>query len=328
MTTQSDKDIKLTAELAIEPDLEICDAHHHLWDRPNNRYMPDDLIKDINGHRVPKTVFVECWSGRRTKGPEEFKALGETEFVLASTKKYEGKTKIADGIVVFADLKLGEKVTPVLEGHVDVGGNRVRGVRYTTAWDPSPYIKPYMNSPKGLLLDSEFQKGFACLKKFDFSFDAATLYHQIPEVSSLAKSFPDTVIILDHLGGPILVGPYAGREKEVQQDWRKYIKELSLNPNVVVKLGGLGLRYCGFGWYERDIQPGSNELTEKMKPYFMWCIECFGVKRCMLESNFPEDKVSFSYSTMWNAFKIMTKNFTETERTALFYGTAVRAYRL
>jgi len=320
--------MQITIERAIEPGLPIIDAHHHLWDRPGSRYLPADLRQDINGHNVTKTVFVECWSGHRPDGPEELKPLGETEFVLAVTRQAPPGVKIAAGIVAFADLKLGERAARVIEGHRQIAGKRLKGIRYVTAWDPSPFIQPYMNSPQGLLLDTRFQQGIACLRKYDLTLDVATLYHQIPEVRALAQKFPETVIILDHVGGPIMIGPYAGREEEVRQDWRKHIKALAECPNVVVKLGGLGLRHTGFGWHERKTQPGAEELAAAMRPWFMWCIEHFGVKGCMLESNFPEDKVSFSYSTMWNAFKLLTRDFTKAERDALFHDTAARVYKL
>ena len=96
----------------------------------------------------------------------------------------------------------------------------------------------------------------------------------------------------------------------------------------MVKLGGLGMPRCGFGLHERPDPPTSEELAVTISPYIHWCIEQFGVERCMFESNFPVDKVSFSYGVMWNAFKRLTKAFSAGERAALFHDNAVRVYRL
>ena len=332
MTDLKETETQLSTEFPIEPELPICDAHHHLWERPQSRYMPDDLLKDIGGQNIVKTVFVECSSGYRKDGPDEMKPLGETEFVLdiSTPGKFgqDGKMKIAAGIIGFVNLNLGERVAPVIEAQLAIGGKRLCGIRYCTAWDPNPGIKPYMNSPKGLLLDPNFQKGFSYLKKYGLSFDAVPFFHQIPEVAALAHNFPDTTIIVNHIGLPIYIAPYNNRYQEVIQEWRRNIKELAMLPNIFMKLGGLGILPFNFGWNKRTDQPKSDELANVMAPYFNWCIDCFGTNRCMFESNFPEDKISYSYNSIWNAFKLITRDFSPGERAALFHDTAARIYRI
>ena len=98
--------------------------------------------------------------------------------------------------------------------------------------------------------------------------------------------------------------------------------------NVVVKLGGLQMEISGFGWHERPKPPSSLELAEAVRPYYLHCIEEFGVDRSMFESDFPVDKISCSYNVLWNCFKHMTRDFSVPERAALFHGTAERVYRL
>ncbi len=329
---KDDKELSnLYEEDALEPDLPICDPHHHLWDRPGTKYMLEELYQDIGkGHKIVQTVFVECCSGYRNYGPDEMKPLGETEFVrdlalLSAGGKY-GETKVAAGIVGHADLRLGSDVASVLEAHLAAGQGLFRGIRHSVAW--SPQISGYMNSPQGLLLDSKFQEGFACLKKYDLSFDAWLYHPQLMELAELASTFPDVPIIIDHLGGPLFVGPYAARRKEVFEEWKRGTAELAKHENLFMKLGGLGMPNAGFFWYERPTPPGSAELAEAMAPFYLWCIEQFGVDRCMFESNFPVDKVSYSYVNMWNAFKRIVKDFSPREKAALFHDTAVSAYRL
>jgi predicted TIM-barrel fold metal-dependent hydrolase len=332
MTTQNEEWLALTMEKPIDSNLPICDPHHHLWDRPDDRYLPEDFLHDIIDHKVVKTVFVECSTMYREDGPQEMKPVGETKFVQGFAVKSEngkyGKTDLVAGIVGFADLTLGKGVEPVLEAHIASGKNHFRGIRHPTVWDPSPEITCYMNSPKGLLLNPRFREGFACLQKYGLSFDAWLFFHQLMELADLARAFPEIPIIVNHIGGPIHIGPYAGKREEVFKEWKRGIVALASCPNVVVKLGGLGMPRCGFGWYEQQTPPSSTELAEAMSPYYLWCVEQFGVDRCMFESNFPVDKTSYSYTVLWNAFKRITRDFSPEDRAALFHDTAVKVYRL
>ena len=330
---------RVMVEEIIEPDLPICDPHHHLWDRaaredrPRDTYLLEELLQDIgDDHNIVKTVFVDCRSMYRQGGPEEMRCVGETEFVQGiaaqSASGQYGTTRVAAGIVSHADLTLGAAVAPVLEAHIAASVNRFRGIRHSTVWDDSPEITRYMSPPRWLLSDSKFREGFGYLQKYGLSFDAWLYHHQITELADLARAFPDTTIILDHIGGLIGIGPYAGKREEIFQQWKSSIAEISTCPNVVVKVGGLGMPVCGFGWDERTLPPDSTELAEATAPYYLWCIEKFGVNRCMFESNFPVDKASYSYTVMWNAFKRITEDFSPTEKAALFHDTAVRVYRL
>ena len=321
-----------TTEEAIEPDLLICDPHHHLWDLPESRYLVDELLNDIGGgHRVTKTVFVECLQMYRKDGPQKMRPVGETEFVERITRSTEGRAddvRVAAGIVGFADLTLGPAVQPVIEAHMKES-SRFRGLRYASAWAASEQIRnAHTNPPKDLLQSRAFRAGFACLGKLGLSFDAWLYHPQIPELADLARAFPDITIVLDHIGGPLGIGPYAGKRDEVFATWRRNITELAQCENVVVKLGGLTMTMSGFGWHKRDAPPGSIELAEAMGPYYRTCIEYFGAERCMFESNFPVDRASCSYTIQWNAFKRLTQGYSQAERSALFNDTAARVYRL
>ena len=194
MTSQRDAWLAQNPEDPLEPGLPICDPHHHFWDRVGDRYLLDQLAQDLGGghnggHKIEQTVFIECGSMYRARGPEELRSVGETEFV--------------QGIAAVA----------------------------------------------------------AC-------------------------------------------------------------------PNVVVKLGGFGNLISGYDWHQRPVPPDSAELARTITPWLMFCIEQFGPERCMFESNFPVDKASYAYTTVWNAFKRVSRDFSAAERAALFQGTAVKAYRL
>jgi L-fuconolactonase len=317
-----------TREDPIEPDLPIIDPHHHLWDYPTTRYLLEELLADTGtGHNVVKTVFIECLSMYRTDGPQELRPIGETEFVNAIADESEDKPTQIAGIVGFADLTLADNVAPVLAAHIGAAGGRFRGIRHAASWDADGSIhNAHTHPPRGLLSDAGFRRGFAQLHKHDLSFEAWIYHTQLGELADLAHAFPQTTIVLDHVGTPLGIGPYAGEKEAVFEEWKRGIAEVADCENVVVKLGGLGMKVCGFGWHRREKPPGSEELARTMGPYYLYCIERFGVDRCMFESNFPVDKTSGSYAVLWNSFKRITEKFSAFERSALFHDTAAKVY--
>jgi predicted TIM-barrel fold metal-dependent hydrolase len=296
--------------------------------------MLDDFLADAgSGHNIVATVFVQANSMYRNSGPVEMRPVGETEFVngmaAICASGYCGKTRVASGIVGYADLKLGSRVEPVLAALARAGGDRFRGLRYGTAWDAdSSLLNPNNPATPGLLGDKTFREGFALLGRLGLSFDALVLHPQIGEVASLAGAFPDTRIVLNHVGRLVGVGAYAGRLKEQFPGWAASIKALAAHENVYVKVGGLGQAVNGLGFEKLPEPPSSEMVASAMRPYVETCIEAFGTRRCMFESNFPPDKEGFSYSVYWNACKLLTKGASATERADLFSGTAARFYRL
>ncbi len=325
--------LEITQEEPIDPDLPICDPHHHLWERPGNDYMLEDLLRDLrSGHNIVSTVFLECTSMYRTDGPEHLKPLGETEFTAAVAEEAAARsdidTNIHAAIASNANLALGDAVAEVLEAHIELGKGRFRGIRHGTSHDPSPDIPSYRDQGPGVMMTPEFRAGFAHMRRLDLTFDAWMFHPQLPELADLARSFPDVTIILDHIGAPLGVGPYEGRRAEVMEVWKRSIAEVAQNENVFVKVGGCGMPNYGNGWHERETPIGSVELAEATAPYYLYVIEQFGVNRCMFESNFPVDKVSYSYNVMWNSFKRIVADFSDSEKAALFHDTAVKAYRI
>lgn len=322
------------SEDILEPDRIICDPHHHLWDHPNSRYLLDEILDDTSpGHNVVSTVFVECGSMYRERGPEHYRVVGETEFVqgiaaMAESGQY-GPTRVADGIVSFADLTQGTAVKQILEAHMAASPNRFKGIRHAAGWHESSSIRnSHTNPPESLMRDEQFLLGFEQLGKLGLSFDAWFYHYQLPEFVDLANSFPDVTIILDHFGGPLGIGPFENKQDEVFSRWQELIEPLRSAENVFFKLGGINMKINGYDWHRRDLPPGSDELVDKTARYYEFCINTFGASRCMFESNFPVDKESCSYHVLWNAFKKISRSYSETEKSDLFHDSATRAYRL
>ena len=327
-------------EEALDPGQPIVDAHHHLFDRPGWRYLLDELLADIRtGHDVRATVYIQARAMYRSEGPEAMKPVGETEFAngvaaMGASGAY-GFLRVCDGIVGCADLRLGDAVRPVLEAHIRAGGGpasaggRLRGIRHIAAWDPDPMLLNPAYQPAEDMLDSAaFRAGFAHLAPLHLTFDAWLHFHQIPRLTGLARSFPETPIVLDHCGGILGIGPYAGRRDDVFVQWSAALRDLASCPNVMVKLGGLGMRLSGFGFEARERPPSSTELATAWRPWMEGCIEAFGPARCMFESNFPVDKTSYAYAVGWNAMKRIAVGASPDERADLFWRSAARFYRL
>jgi predicted TIM-barrel fold metal-dependent hydrolase len=308
---------------AIQRPARICDAHHHLWQHAGG-YGCAEFRADLA--RVPEvasTVCVESRSWYREGGPEQLRPVGETEWIAREA------VGLAQGIVGRADLRLGAAVEEVLSAHLEAGAGRFRGVRQLAAYDPSPELPrfPADHGP-GLLGDARVREGLRVLRELGLCFETWVYFPQLPEVAELARALPDLPIVLDHLGGPVGVGPYAGRRGEVLARWRELLGEVAACPNVSLKLGGIGSPLCGNGWHLRPIRPDAREIAAVWGDAILDCIESFGVERCLFESNFPVDRASFDYASVWDAFAWITRGASHAERAALFHDNAARLYRL
>lgn len=324
--------LKATIEDIVDPQQQIVDPHHHLWDKPGSRYLFDELLEDLqSGHNIIATIFAPCHSMYRARGPVEMKPLGETEFVNGAAAQSDsgeyGAVSVCAGIIGEVDLSLGGRVEPVLEAHLRAAGPRLRGIRPTVGWHESAEVRVGDNRPH-MLTEPKFQEAIRCIEARGLTLDLWVFFTQIDDVIALAQKFPNLTIILNHVGGLLGIGPHAGRNQETVRSWRQAMLNVARYQNVVLKLGGLGMRYAGFKFHELPKAPSSDMLVEKWKPYIETCIEIFGPRRCMFESNFPVDKGSYSYHVLWNAFKKLAAGHSKDERNRLFRDTAIQTYRL
>jgi len=313
----------------IDRALPIVDPHHHLWDDARGRYVLEDLLADVNsGHNIRATVFVECAAMYRADGEEAMRPVGEVEFVngtaAMSASGGFGTSRLCAAIVGHADLRLGDSFEAVLTAMERAGGSRFRGIRQMTTHDSDVRQHAF---PK-LMRDPRFADGLARLQRRGLHFEAWLYHPQLPDLISVMETQPEARVVVNHIGGRIGVGRYVGRQDEVWQAWSRDIATLARYPNCYVKLGGLGMPLCGFGFETRDTPVGSSELADAWRPYFEHCIAAFGVQRCMFESNFPVDRVSCSYPAAWNAFKRIAAGSSANEKAALFGRTAADLYAL
>jgi predicted TIM-barrel fold metal-dependent hydrolase len=283
-----------------------------------------------NRQAVQATVLVEIKARYPTNGPEHQPPLGANQLPVAHYKHAASRgVAVCQGIVAWADLQLGPKVEEVLHAHTDAGEGRFRGIRCRAAWSDNPVLGgPADGPPQGLLREPVFQAGVKVLSRMGLSLDVWIYHTQLADAVQLARDCPETRIVLNHVGGPLGIGPFEGRRSEVFEVWRAGIAELGRCGNVAVKLGGLGMPRTGFPFASAETPVPSEELASAWRPYVETCIESFTPARCMFESNFPVDKGMCSYPVLWNAFKRLAAGYSPSERDALFYGTATRVYRL
>jgi len=325
-------------EPVVDPNLPIIDAHHHLYDRPGQRYLLEDYLTDLaTGHDIRGSVFVQARAMHRCDGPEEFRAVGEVEFVngisAMSASGIYGSTGVCSGIVGFCDLTLGDRVRPVLERMIMAAGGiagrdgRFCGIRQTLVWDrDDSLLNPASPTSEDMVDLPSFREGFAHLARLGLTFEAWALFPQLKAVERLACAFPETSIVLNHCGGIVRIHDYA--KADMFDAWRCGISELARCPNVSVKLSGLGMRLSGFGFEGRPQAPSSSDLARAWQPWVLHCIEAFGASRCMWGSNFPVDKGSYSLKVGLNAFKRLLADATKQERDDVFARSAQRFYRL
>lgn len=317
-------------ERAVEPELAIVDPHHHLWDDLTNplatHYPLPRLLEDLRGgHHVVATVYAECTSHWRAHGPSELRPVGETEWIVGEPTP----TGIMAGIIGYADLRLGAAVRPVLEAHRAAGGSRFSGVRHSTSWDPHADVPNTAREvPRHALSSPPFVRGLELLGEFGMTFDAWMYFHQLPDLVELARAVPGTTIVLDHLGGPLGIGPYALDRTGMLASWRENLRAVAELDNVVLKVGGLGFPYFLTDEVAASLRGSSDSIAAYWRPEVEFAIDLFGPDRCMLETDFPVDSRVADYVTLWNALKKATSRYTFSERQELFSGTAVRTYGL
>jgi L-fuconolactonase len=322
-------------EPIIDPRLQIIDAHHHLFDRPNLRYLLEDYLADAGaGHDIVASVYIETQAFARASGPPLMRPLGEIEFAngvaaMCDSGVY-GPRRVCAAIVGYADMRNGDDVAQFLDRALDIAPNRFRGVRQITIEHPSeePFRFMTHRPAVGVLSSPGFKPAFQHLATRELSFDAAIFHQQLPQIAQLADEFSHTSIVLNHIGIPCMMGVDAHVRADLFQNWRRLLRDLAQRPNVSCKIGGLGLPFWGFGFDTRADPVGYQELAEAWRPYVETSIDLFGVERCMMESNFPPDARSCGFVPLWNALKHIVRGLSAPEKAAVFRDTAARIYRI
>jgi len=333
----SDAWLTQVEEEIVEADRLIIDPHHHLWKKRFGRnYLLSELAGDTDsGHKIAKSLFMECHAFYLRDGPAHLRPTGETLYITDLARQSHRSDSLNSpiaGLVLHADLRLSDesdKLLEVLASHRQIAGDLFKGIRHSAAFDKrAEDLFIVNNAPEYLYGKESFRNGLRILADQNLSYDTWHYHHQNQDFLDLARTVPECTMVLDHFGTPLGVGIYKQNKDEIFQYWKQDISDIAKCHNVYLKLGGLAMPDNGFDWHLADRPPGSDEFVAAQKKYYLHAIECFGPERCMFESNFPVDRLSLSYHVLWNGFKKMVKDFSESEKHMLFYGTAEKVYRL
>ncbi len=286
----------------------------HLWDLAHLRYPwlsppfepgPNGVTEPIAadyglreyraetaGWNVVGCVHVEA-------GAHPDDAVAETRW-LAGLAASEGwpNAVVAQAALDAPDLEA------TLEAHAAVP--IVRGVRDIANWHTDPALT---YNARNKLDDPRWRAGYARLARHGLSFDMQIFPSQMPAAAALARAHPDTVMIIDHAGMP------DGRDEASVARWQAGIDRLADEPNVAMKLSGLG--FADRNW-----------SVESFRPFILTLIERFGPDRCMMATNFPTDRLYGSLDAHLDAYAMIAAAFGDEDRDALFAGTANRIYRV
>lgn len=329
---EQEKWLAQVEEDVIDPERRIIDPHFHFFTGRGHEFLAASFLALMDqGHNVSGAIHVEANADFFADGG----AAGELRFVsgqAAAVRALQaGRPRIRDfvaGMVGYVDLR-GAHIDEEIDALIEASGGLLRGIRNSAAWDPDPDVRNgHTDPPAGLLADAGFRRGLSRLAGRGLTYDAYVYFPQLPELVEVAQSVPELSIVCDHLGGLIGVGGYKGRHSDYFEQWKKNITALARCPNVSIKLGGVAMSPVGFGWHKREKPLGSEEYAAHYAPWFDHAMDRFTPERCMFESNFPVDGVALSYRTLWNAFKRLAGDYSESEKSALFYDTARRVYRL
>jgi predicted TIM-barrel fold metal-dependent hydrolase len=294
----------------------FVDAHHHFQDiethyypwlcdkdappklegdlTPLRRnYLPADYLADMQSINLVKSVHVQ-------NGWDPGDPAGETRWLQGLADR----GGFPHAIVAAADLA-APGVERLLEAHRAFPN--VRGIRQILNWHPDPL---YRVAPRADLMDdAAWRRGYALLKRFDMSFDLQIYWPQMADAFRLARSFPDTLMILNHFGMPV------DRSPGGIASWAAALAHLAQAPNIMVKLSGLGLGHPRW-------------TAEDTIPLLRRAIDIFGTGRVMFGTNLPVDSLFSSARRIIEAYETVVERHTPAEREALFRTNAERAYRI
>lgn len=301
--------------MAMSPKIAVVDCHHHLWDidtdpdypwlqeawatdaPPDGRlprtYTAPDYLRDMASVNLVGSVHVEAGWSRNDP-------CGETAWLA----KQIASSGCPSAAVAYADLA-ADNVETVLATHSELGF--VRGIRMRLAETHGALLA--LRVGDNPMVDPRWRRGFAKLKRHGFSFELQVAPPIMPDAAALAEAFPDTMIIVSHLGFPM--------DPSLQglATWRGALAELARRDNVIVKLSGLAM----MGLWPRH---------QNMADVIDDAVGLFGSKRMMFGTNFPVDLKHVSAEAHLHRHVKLIQKFSADEAAAMLGGNATRVYRL
>jgi predicted TIM-barrel fold metal-dependent hydrolase len=292
--------------------LTVVDPHIHLWDLSTGLYP--GLEQPSNGFigsnaPIARSYLLDEFRAEGGQDIEVIKAVHVEAFPTDPVRETETIAAVAAAspiplaMVAHADLGAPD-AEAILTRHAEFPV--LRGIRQVVNRHPVPL---YNYVERDFMREPAWQQGFKLLARFGLSFDMQLYPHQFGEAVAIAADNPDTEIIINH------AGMWADRDLAGWRAWRDGLRLLAAQPNVAVKISGLGMFDHRF-------------TIESLRPLVLETIDAFGTDRAMFASNFPVDKLFSDYSTLWNTYVGIVAGCSAAEQAALFRNNAERIYRL
>lgn len=289
------------------------DGHHHIW-------RLEDLTW-LSGPEVPR-IFGPYAAIRRDYTIEEFRndtaGCDVVKSIYVQTNWPAGRAydearwvqSISDATgwphanVAYADLT-DDDCAGLIKQLAKLPATR--GIRQQIHWHQNPQYR--FAAEPAMMKDPRWRRGLSRLADYGLLFELQVFSEQMRDGADLARDFPDVTFMLEH------AGMLEDLSEEGWASWRKGMNALASQPNVNVKLSGLGtfVHAC---------------RLDVMKPIIEETVAIFGADRCLYGSNFPVEKLWTDYRTLYQTFRQSIAGFSEQEQTAILYGTAARLYRV
>ena len=307
---------KLTQMLMPKSTIDFVGRADHVLDP----HLPEIFHRDTGKYNVTDYVHIQAgWMGK-----QPIDAAGETLWL-------ESLSDSPLAIVGEAHLHDLTNLDNVLDAHQSAS-TRFKGVRDMIARHDSPGVMDF-NETGDVLQRDDFKQGYTRLGERGLTFDAYVYSHQLPDFTALVKEVSATKVVLDHVGTPIAIaGPHGGlgvtvdQRKAIQESWYENLSSLAQVEHVQMKLSGLLMPIVGFDFHLRVEPPTVAEVVDAMAPHIEFALSEFGVDRCMFASNFPMDKVSTSYQTLYDAYFQIVESCSDAVKQKLFRENALAFY--
>jgi len=289
-------------------------------------YLPADWARDHGDFDVRGFVHVQAdWQGRG-----QHAAAGETRWL----EQIGGPSLRA----IVGEAELDDPDLPALLDAHARASPRFVGIRDILACDRDPMVMDYDHRPDRFDLPA-WRAGLVELARRGLSFDAWVYGPQLRRfeaaLAAVYAEAPETRVVLDHLGTPIaLGGPFAGHgtnaaaRERIAARWRDDLAALAEHPQLHAKISGLCMPILGWALDQRPRPPSVDEVVDRIGPLVEHALDCFGPRRCLFASNFPMDKVSLPWTTLYAAYAQLVATRSEAERLDLFHDNAARFYGL
>lgn len=276
------------------------DAHHHVWDLS---VRDQDWITGPELQPLRRNFTLADLEPPARGAGIDRTVLVQTITVPEETPEFlalAAESELVAAVVGWTDLTRPEVADELARLRELSGGEYLKGIRHQVQGERDPEW----------LLRPDVRRGLAAVAEAGLVYDLVVLPHQLPACAKAAAALPELTFVLDHSGKP----PIASGEL---RPWASDVRALAALPNTVCKLSGLVTEADPAAW-----------TTDTLRPYADTVLAAFGPDRLMFGSDWPVCTLAATYGQVVSTAEELTAGLGDTEREAVFSGTATRVYGL